>query len=155
MSLSHLPGCVLAAMLLLVLGISARAADFSIAQADAYDTPQHQRIVDLTIAAAPGLKVDRGQFSITTLFYARARDGSVSPAFPVSKVSWLTTPVDWASKTEGLEVEWPSADRSADNAPLGVVIGLYYRRTLQATWAFPAQLAKDFPLPAREELPAR
>jgi len=148
------PGRLVAAAFF-VFTISARAADFSIAQADAYDTPKHQRMVDLTIAVAPGVKVDAGQLSITTLFYARAQDGSVAPAYPVSKVGWLTQPVDWASKTEGLEVEFPAADRGAGNAPLGVVIGIYYRRLLQAIWAFPPQLAKDFPLPGREELPAR
>lgn len=143
-------GRLLAAALLFTLARSSHAADFTIAQADAYDTPQHQRIVDLTIAAAPALKVDPGQLSITTLFYARAQDGSVSPAYPVSKVRWLTAPVDWSGKTEGLEIEWPSADREAGHAPLGIVVGIYYRHILQATWAFPAQLAKDFPLPGRE-----
>ncbi len=149
-----LPGRLFAATLLFALVLSVRAADFSIAQADAYDTPKHQRIVDLTIAVAPGVKVD-GQISITTLFYARAKDGSVAPAYPVSQVGWLTQPVDWASKTEGLEVEFPAADRGAGHAPLGVVIGIYYRHFLQATWAFPPQLAKDFPLPAKEDLGAR
>lgn len=141
----------LAVLFLLALSLFARAADFSIAKADAYDTPKHQRIVDLTLAAGPNVKVDPGQISITTLFYARAKDGSVSPAFPQSKVSWLTSPVDWASKSEGFEVEFPAMDRWAGNAPLGVVVGVYYRHILQAAWAFPPQLARDFPLPARDD----
>jgi hypothetical protein len=141
----------LAALFLLAFPLCVRAAEFSIAKADAYDTPKHQRIVDLTLVAGPNVKVDPTQLSITTLFYARAKDGSASPAYPTSRVNWLNTPVDWASKSAAFQVEFPALDWSADNAPLGVVVGIYYRHTLQTTWSFPPQLAKDFPLPARDD----
>ncbi|CAN5704249.1 hypothetical protein BH09VER1_BH09VER1_43480 [soil metagenome] len=146
-------GRLLAVAGLLAQVSTTRAAELSIAKADAYDTSDHQRVADLSVAAAPGVKVDVSELSVVTLFYARARDGSVAEAYPASKVRWLTAPADWAGgKTEGLEIQWPAADRSAGNAPLGVVVGLYYRKALQVTWAFPSSLAKDFPLPAREKL---
>ena len=108
------------------------------------------------IFARPGGRVSVRDAVIQVYFYEKVKDGSIVETNANVASSWISAPVDWAGKDpEELEVEYSQAEpdpldpRSKEHRNyFGYIVRVYYKRELNAVFAEPARLLKQFPPPA-------
>ena len=122
------------------------------------DTGNSQRLrrlrLRVPIIARAGAKVDVRDAVIQVFFYEQVKDGSIVETNANVSSSWVSTPVDWSdSEPEVLDVEYAQAEPDPGEANVrrnyfGYIVRVYYKSELNAAFADPVKLLKQFPPPA-------
>lgn len=119
----------------------ARANDISIARVNTHSAAGRQ-FIDFTVTTVAKEKIDLALFQLVVHFYVRNAQGAIVPVEGDAVSRWLTPPVDWGSGPETLQLECPVGKGSTY---FGVVMGLYYKGRIQASYIYPGSLADDLP----------
>lgn len=121
--------------------ISARANDMSIGKVT-NRSAGGKNVIDFVVTTVAKEKIDVTQIQLVVHFYARTAQGAIVdvPGDAVSR--WLTPPVDWASGPETLQLECPVVKGSSY---YGVVMGIYYKGKIQASYIYPGSLSDNLP----------
>ncbi|CAN5704209.1 hypothetical protein BH09VER1_BH09VER1_43460 [soil metagenome] len=129
------------ALLLCALASPARANDMSIGKVtNTYSGGK--KFIDLVVTTVAKEKIDPAQIQLVVHFYVRNTQGAIVtvPGDAVSR--WLTPPVDWAAGPETLQLECPVVKGAGF---YGVVMGIYYKGKIQASYLYPGSLSDNLP----------
>lgn len=129
------------ALFLCAFALTARANDMSIGKVT-NTFSGGKKFIDLVVTTVAKEKIDPTQIQLVVHFYARNPEGAIvsAPGDAVSR--WLTPPVDWAAGPETLQLECPTVKGAAY---YGVVMGIYYRGKIQASYIYPGSLSDNLP----------
>lgn len=140
--------CLSAAALFAVSATLAHASDFSISKVLPATTDAGTQAINVSLVVTPSLAVDMQEVRVMVYFYKKTTSGDVLLTEKPVISRWISPPIDWAGgQSETLQMTVPVEDPASGDVPEGFVIGIYYQKKLQDTWAEPAHLLKDFPLP--------
>lgn len=131
-------------MLLLAAG-STLANEFSIGRAYERTSPGGKRVIDLTITTTLKEAIDPAQIQLVVHFYVRTASGAVVAVDTPAVSRWISNPVDWATGPEVLQLECPSGPALQGGSYYGVVLGIYYRGRIQASYIKPDPLSDNLP----------
>lgn len=129
------------ALLLCAFAVSAQANDMSIGKVT-NTASGGKKFIDLVVTTVAKEKIDPTQIQLVVHFYERTAEGAIVsvPGDAVSR--WLTPPVDWAAGPETLQLECPVVK---GGAYYGVVMGIYYKGRIQASYIYPGSLSDNLP----------
>ncbi len=107
------------------------------------------------ILARPGLRVDVHDVTIQVFFYDQLENQRIVETNADVRSEWSSAPVDWASADpELLDVEYAQSEPAPKKRTererrnyFGYVVRVYYKGELNATYAEPIRLLKQFPPP--------
>ncbi len=124
---------------------SALANEFSIGRVDERTASNGRRLIDLTVTTTNKEAVDPALIQLVVHFYVRNAQGAVVPAEGAAVSRWVSLPVDWAAGPEVLQLECPSGKALQGGSYYGVVMGIYYRGRIQASYLNPNSLSDNLP----------
>lgn len=128
----------------------ARANDLSIAKVNEVLLKDTSSATDFTITSVLKERINPAKIQLVVTFYERTALGAIVPMDAGFSSYWLSLPVDWGDGPEVLQIRHPVM-KERGSTYYGMVMGLYLRGKIQASYIQPSTLVDNLP----DEVPAK